>query len=170
MKREPLDDCVDRTPSSDAFEIPAHLWPGNHEKPLYILHAQGVLIYECRPSPGDSQAMEWVFVEPEAHLTDETGRLVGRHFMGPGWQHLDGSELVGVLEAFALAPQEGALNWQLLKTRSVGPDGAFAGVTSIQRINTGGGKPPSATHCTPRVAGARAQVPYHADYVMYGPK
>ena len=52
----------------------------------------------------------------------------------------------------------------LLGAKSVGPQGAFSGVTSIQRVATTGGTAP-AGECSQ--AGARARVDYTADYYFF---
>src|SRR2546425_489608 len=47
-----------------------------------------------------------------------------------------------------------------------GEDGIFAGVTSIQRVNTSGGVAP-ATGCSADAAGAEARVAFTADFYFY---
>jgi hypothetical protein len=64
--------------------------------------------------------------------------------------------------------QPGAIAWLLLTTKSVGPDGAFANVTSIQRINTKGGGAPASSDCTAASLGKKVRIPYSADYAMFG--
>ncbi|HTT11355.1 MAG TPA: DUF3455 domain-containing protein [Burkholderiaceae bacterium] len=148
--------------------IPQGLEPGDDEAMIGTLAAHGVQIYECRGvNSDDGQQAVWAFVAPEAELFAE-GRPVGRHYAGPHWESVDGSRVAGVVKARAEAPREGAIPWLLLATRSVGPDGALAGVTSIQRINTEGGTAPSAEGCTLASLGQRARVAYTADYVLYG--
>src|SRR5207245_8699331 len=95
--------------------------------------ARGVQIYECRVKKDSPQATEWAFVAPEAELWDAQGKRVGKHYAGPHWEHVDGSKVFGTVKARADAPMAGAIPWLLLKTKSVGPDGAYAKVTSIQR-------------------------------------
>ena len=67
-----------------------------------------------------------------------------------------------------LTPRAGAIPRLLLTTRAGGPDGAFAKVTSIQRVNTAGGVAPAAAGCTAAPPGRRARVAYTADYVIFG--
>ena len=50
--------------------------------------------------------------------------------------------------------------------RSVGAEGRFARVTSIQRVNTHGGAAPGRP-CDAGAVGEREQVPYTADYLLY---
>jgi hypothetical protein len=148
--------------------VPENLKPGADESMIGTLAARGVQIYECRMKSGDNQVPEWVFVAPEADLFAD-GKSVGRHYAGPNWESVDGSKVAGVVKARADAPQAGAIPWLLLATKSVGPDGALAGVTSIQRINTAGGTAPSAGDCTAESLGKRARVAYTADYVLFAP-
>ena len=64
------------------------------------------------------------------------------------------------------APDAEAIPWLLLDAKSVGPAGAFSRISSIQRINTAGGKMPSAA-CSAANAGESARIPYTADYHFY---
>lgn len=48
-------------------------------------------------------------------------------------------------------------------------EGVLAAVTSIQRINTHGGKAPADGECTADKAGTEARVHYSADYLFYAP-
>ena len=123
-----------------------------------VAPAKGVQIYECRPGKGDG-TLTWVFVAPEAELFDRSGRKIGTHYAGPTWEAADGSKVIGAVKERADAG--GAIPWLILSTKSVGPDGAFSKVTSIQRLSTTGGMAPSGA-CTEQ--GAKARVPYTADY------
>lgn len=155
-------------PPAVSARVPDNLRPAESEAPLITLAARGVQIYECRVKKEDPLAMEWAFIAPEAELFDSHGNRVGRHFAGPSWLSTDGSKVVGSTKARADALQRGAIPWLLLATTSVGPDGAFAKVTSIQRINTKGGGAPALGDCTAASLGKQAQVPYTADYAMFG--
>jgi hypothetical protein len=156
-------------PTVPATQVPDNLKPAATEVLLAPLAARGVQIYECRAKKDDPQAAEWAFVAPEAQLFDAQGKLVGKHYAGPHWESLDGSKVAGSSKSRADAPQAGAIPWLLLATKSDGPDGAFAKVTSIQRVNTAGGVAP-ADGCTTASLGKQARVAYTADYVMYGSK
>jgi hypothetical protein len=157
-------------PSIPSAQVPGNLKPAATEVALGVALARGVQIYECRMKKDDPQATEWGFVAPEADLFDAEGMLVGTHYAGPQWESLDGSKVAGSVKARADAPQAGAIPWLLLTTKSVGRDGAFAKVTSIQRINTAGGVAPAADGCTVASLGRGARVRYTADYVMFGSK
>jgi Protein of unknown function (DUF3455) len=122
-----------------------------------IVPAKGVQIYECRAS-------EWVFVAPEAELFDTAGKKIGRHYAGPHWESVDGSRIVGIVKERTAAPAPGAIPWLLLGAKSVGREGAFSKVTSIQRVATAGGVAP-AGGCSQ--TGIQARVGYTADYYFF---
>lgn len=155
--------CAIANPSMP--QVPDNLKPGADEAMLGAVSARGVQIYECRMKSDD--VTEWAFVAPEAELFVD-GKRVGTHYAGPQWESFDGSMVAGVVKARADAPQAGAIPWLLLATKSVGPEGALAKVTSIQRINTRGGSAPNASECTIASVGKRARIDYTADYVMFG--
>ena len=159
--------CVSRTPTP-AAEVPENLKPATSEVMVGAVAARGVQIYECRAKKDDPQAMEWAFVAPEAELFNVQGQRVGTHYAGPQWENIDGSRIAGSVLARAEAPHAGAIPWLLLSTKSIGPDGAFAKVTSVQRINTEGGVAPATSDCRMESIGQRARVAYTADYVLFG--
>jgi hypothetical protein len=140
--------------------FPDNLKPGANESLALIVPAKGVQIYECREG-------KWAFVAPEAELFDRAGKRIGSHYAGPHWESADGSKIVGAVKQRADAPDAANIPWLLLGTKSVGSEGAFSKVTSIQRVATVGGIAPAAG-CNE--AGARARVPYTADYYLFSPK
>jgi Protein of unknown function (DUF3455) len=71
------------------------------------------------------------------------------------------------VKARADAPGAGNIPWLLLGTKSVGAEGAFSKVTSIQRVATVGGVAPAGS-CAQ--AGAKARVDYTADYYFFTSK
>jgi len=142
--------------SGCAVQVPASLQPAN-ESLAQVVPARGVQIYECRDA-------KWVFVAPQADLFDRYGRKIGTHYAGPAWEAADGSKVIGAVKARADAPQAGAIPWLLLSTRSVAGEGAFSKVSSIQRVSTTGGVAPAGA-CAE--SGARARVPYSADYYFF---
>ena len=143
--------------------LPDALRGAPNEQLLMSLAAKGVQIYECRARK-DGSGTEWAFVAPEAMLADRAGRVVGRHYAGPTWEAGDGSKIVGTVKGRADAPAEGAIPWLLLSTRSTGPAGLLAKVTSVQRVNTVGGVAPPADGCTSASLGRSERVGYTADY------
>jgi hypothetical protein len=143
-----------------AVQVPESLKPGANESLAQIVPAKGVQIYECRNS-------QWAFVAPDAELFDRAGKKIGTHYAGPHWEAADGSRVVASVKARADAPAAGSIPWLLLGAKSVGPDGAFSKVTSIQRVSTTGGVAPAGS-CAQ--AGERARVDYTADYYFFTSK
>jgi hypothetical protein len=139
---------------------------GADESLAMIAAAKGVQIYECRAAQGQYGKYAWTLVGPEAELFDVRGMKVGRHYGGPSWEANDGSKLVGSVLASATAPDAVAIPWLLLGTKSVGPAGAFSHVSAIRRVHTTGGIAPD-SGCLAAAAGARALVPYTADYFFF---
>jgi uncharacterized protein DUF3455 len=150
-------------------DVPDKLRPGANEVLALIVPARGVQVYECRAKKDQPGQFEWAFVAPEADLLDARGNRVGRHYAGPHWEATDGSKVLGTVKERADAPAPGAIPWLLLSARSVGPEGRFSNVTSIQRVNTVGGAPPAAG-CAAGSAGAPARVDYTADYYFFTAK
>jgi hypothetical protein len=142
------------------------LAPRGEQTLLERVSARGVQVYECRAEAASRSRAQWAFVGPQAELFDGEGQAIGRHYGGPHWEALDGSRIVGALESRVDAPQAGAIPWLLLSARSVGGEGRFARVTSVQRVNTSGGVAPAA-RCDMHTLGATERVPYTADYLLY---
>ena len=145
---------------ASTVQVPNSLKPGTNESLALVVPAKGDQIYECRAS-------KWVFVAPEAELFDRAGKKIGRHYAGPHWESADGSKVAATVTARADAPAAGAIPWLLLSAKSVGTEGAFSKVTSIQRVATVGGVAP-AGECSR--AGAQARVAYTADYYFFTAK
>jgi hypothetical protein len=158
--------CVSGGPLHEASNVPETLRPAADESLARIVPATGVQIYECRASAQQPGRYEWAFVAPDAELYDQKGNRIGRHYAGPHWEAADGSKVVATLKARADAPSGNAIPWLLLDARSVGTDGAFSKVTSIQRTNTVGGLPP-AGGCSQATLGQPARVAYRADYYFF---
>jgi len=131
-----------------------------------MLKASGVQIYECKPSHDDPMRMEWAFRAPEAELRDPAGKLVGRHYAGPTWEARDGSKVVGEVSARYDGPDPNAIPWLLLKAASTTGRGVFSQTTSVQRLNTSGGKAPT-SGCDRAQVGKEARVSYTAEYFFY---
>lgn len=149
--------------------VPDKLKPGANESLAMIVPAKGVQIYECRAKKDSSGGYEWAFVAPEADLFDARGNKIGRHYAGPRWEATDGSRISGALKERADAPLADAIPWLLLAAKSVGSEGSFSRVTSIQRVNTVGGVAPNSA-CTQAAAGTPARINYTADYYFYATK
>jgi hypothetical protein len=145
--------------------IPASLTPAANQTLKAHFTGIGSQVYICNATP---TGFGWTFVTPQANLLDESGTLVGTHFIGPTWQGNDGSAVVGTKVA-GVSVDPTAVPWLLLTAASVGGDGRFADVTSIQRLSTVGGVAP-ASGCDATKLGTIAQVPYSAQYVFYKTK
>jgi len=122
-------------------------------------HAEGAQVYECKAGPDGKLA--WAFREPIATLLSDS-KTVGRHYAGPNWEHMDGSAVVG--KVAANAPGATPKDIPLLKLDVVSSrgSGALSGVTTVQRVNTMGGRHEGACD----KAGAFHSAPYAADYVF----
>jgi hypothetical protein len=163
------------TPSAAAVRPPASIAPASVPDNLKTsvdevvatrAAAKGVQIYECQASAGDNATYAWKLVGPDAELTDETGRHVARHYSGPTWEAADGSKVVGELSQKADAPNGQGVPWLLLKAKSKEGNGVFAKVTSIQRVDTVGGKAPTEA-CDAKGVGVKERIPYSATYYFY---
>ena len=138
------------------------------EELILLAHATGVQIYVCQA--GADQKFGWVLKAPEAELTDSAGKKVVHHSAGPSWKHADGSEVKGKVIAKQDAPKPEAIPWLLLAAASHSGEGILSRITSIQRIHTEGGLPPSASTCEESANGKESRSAYSADYYFYAPK
>lgn len=132
----------------------------------FEMAANGVQIYDCKASKDEAKKFEWVFRAPEADLLDGSGAKIGKHYAGPTWEARDGSKVVGEVVAKNDGPDANAIPWLLLKAKSSTGSGKFAGVTSIQRVATVGGKAP-VKGCSDFQIGAESRVQYKATYNFY---
>jgi hypothetical protein len=141
-----------QTPLPDAIAAPG-------ETIVLTLHAEGAQVYECKTSPDG--ALAWALREPIATLFSD-GKTVGRHYAGPNWEYSDGSAVVG--QVVGTAPGQVAMDipWLKLAVASRRGNGVLSPVTTVQRINTVGGKLNGACY----KAGTYESVPYSADYVF----
>ena len=128
-------------------------------------HAKGVQIYQCRPSKEDATRFEWVLLAPEASLFDAAGKKIAKHYGGPTWEGMDGSQVVGQVVARANSPDGHSIPWLLLSAKSTSARGQFGAVASIQRIHTVGGSAPPV--CDASKADVPLRVAYSADYYFY---
>jgi hypothetical protein len=140
------------TPLPDAIAAPG-------ETALLTMHAEGAQVYECKA--GTDGKLAWTFREPIATLLVD-GKTVGRHYAGPSWEYSDGSAVVGKVAGSAPGARANDIPWLKLEAISRRGAGILAGVTTMQRINTQGGKLAGACD----KAGAFSSAPYSADYVF----
>ena len=139
-------------PLPDAIAAPA-------ETIVLSVHAEGAQVYECKPGSDGKPA--WVFREPIATLLVD-GKTVGRHYAGPNWEHSDGSAVVGKAAGNAPGTTPNDIPWLKLSVVSQRGSGILTGVTTVQRINTQGGKLDGACDRP----GTTRSAPYSADYVF----
>src|SRR4051812_10121400 len=107
------------------------------ETPVATIHAEGAQVYECKTGTGGR--LEWQFREPIATLLLD-GKTVGRHFAGPVWEHADGSAVVGKVAGNAPGATPKDIPWLKLEVGASRGSGALSVVTTVQRINTVGGR------------------------------
>jgi hypothetical protein len=141
-----------QTPLPDAVAAPG-------ETTILTLHAEGAQVYECKAAADGKLA--WAFREPIATLLLD-GKTVGRHYTGPNWEHIDSSAVVGKAIGNAPGATPNDIPWLKLEVTSGRGTGILNGVTTVQRINTVGGKLEGACD----KAGSYRNVPYSADYVF----
>jgi hypothetical protein len=123
------------------------------------VHAEGAQVYECKADSAGKLA--WTFREPIATLLAD-GKTVGRHYAGPNWEHSDGSAVVGKAAGNAPGATPKDIPWLKLEVTSRRGSGILADVTTVQRIDTKGGKLDGACDA----AGSFQSAPYSADYVF----
>jgi Protein of unknown function (DUF3455) len=140
------------TPLPDAIAAPG-------EAIVLTAHAEGAQIYECKA--GADGKLAFAFREPIATLLVD-GKTVGRHYAGPNWETSDGSAVVGKVAGNAPGAAANDIPWLKLSVISQRGNGTLTGVTTVQRINTSGGKLEGACD----KAGSYRSVPYSADYVF----
>ena len=129
------------------------------ETTILSVHAEGAQVYECKAGPDGKLA--WAFREPIATLLVD-GRTIGRHYAGPNWEHGDGSAVTGKVAGSAPGTTPDDIAWPKLDVVSQRGSGVLTGVTTVQRINTKGGKLDGACD----KAGSFRSMPYSADYVF----
>ena len=152
--------------SPKAQQLPMELQPPANEHFLLQVHAKGDQIYTCKE---DGAQFTWMLKAPEAQLTDESGKPFGRHFDGPSWEASDGSRITGKAVANAPSPDADSIPWLLVTVVTHSQAGVLARVTSVQRVNTKGGKA-SASGCDAAHVGREARIPYSADYRFFAPR
>ena len=149
---------------AEAPEVPSQLAVPSGQVLLVKALASGVQNYVC--SEGKS-GLEWAFKGPQAELSDETGRAIGKHYAGPTWEASDGSKVVARMVSSADAESRDAIPQLLLASTQSSGNGIFSGVKNIQRLHTSGGLAPK-ERCQPDQLGRLVQAPYKAVYYFYG--
>jgi hypothetical protein len=121
--------------------------------------ASGVQVYEC------GAAGQWRAKGAEGELVDREGRRVGALAAGPTWEARDGGKVTGALKAQEPGRTREDLDWALFTASSAPRGGLLGRTSSIQRMDTAGGRGPGGS-CT---QGREARVPFRATYYFYRP-
>src|ERR1700742_3214728 len=144
--------------SANAQTLPdAIAAPG--ETVVLTVHAEGAQVYECKA--GADGKLAWAFREPIATLLVD-GKTIGRHYAGPNWEHIDGSAVTAKAAGNAPGTTSDDIPWLKLQVTASRGSGVLSGVTTVQRINTKGGKLEGSCD----KAGSFKSAPYSAEYVF----
>lgn len=149
-----------------AQDVPQQLRPPGNQQLLLQVHAKGDQVYICK---GDAAQFAWTLKAPDAQLFDKNGKLFGKHFAGPSWEANDGSRVTGKAVANSPSPDANSIPWLLVTILSHDGSGVLSRVTTIQRLNTKGGKAPE-SGCDASHVGQEVRVSYSADYRFYASK
>lgn len=144
---------------SAAAEVPETI-AARGETLMATAHATGAQVYECKTSSEGKLA--WQFREPIATLMID-GKTVGRHFAGPVWEMADGSAVSAKVSAQAPGATANDIPLLRLDVAARHGSGLLSGVTTVQRLNTHGGRVDAACDAP----GTFLSVPYSADYAFY---
>jgi hypothetical protein len=162
--------------------VPRDLQVPRGNEAFLVGHAVGTQNYICLPS---GSGFAWTLFTPQATLFDDEGQQVITHFFSPNpaedgairatWQDSGDTSAVWAQAVHASTDPafvaSGAVPWVLLQRVGVraGPTGgrALTGTTYVQRLNTVGGVAPSTGCAASADVGAKAFVPYGADYFFY---
>ena len=144
---------------SAAAEVPETI-AARGETLIATAHATGAQVYECKTNSEGKLA--WQFREPIATLMID-GKTVGRHFAGPVWEMADGSAVSAKVSAQAPGATANDIPLLRLDVAARHGSGLLSGVTTIQRLNTHGGRADGACDAP----GTFLSVPYSADYAFY---
>jgi hypothetical protein len=147
-------------------QVPEQIQAPAGERLLLQAHAKGDQVYTCKE--GVTQ-FAWTLKAPDAQLFDKDGKPFGKHFAGPSWDASDGSRVTGKAVANVPSPDADSIPWLLVNIVGHEGSGVLSRATSIQRINTKGGKAP-ASGCDAAHVGQEVRVAYSADYLFYAPK
>jgi hypothetical protein len=149
-----------------AQDVPPQLRAPAEEQLLVQVHAKGDQVYICN---SDASHFAWTLKGPDAQLLDKNGKPFGKHFAGPAWEANDGSRVVGKAIANSPSPDAHSIPWLLVTILSHEGNGVLSRITTIQRVNTIGGKAPE-SGCDASHVSQEVRVPYSADYRFFAPK
>ncbi len=132
---------------------------------VLTLVGSGYQEYECKVK---DSGPEWTLTGPDATLYGSDHKKVGTHSTGPVWIYDDGSEIHGKVVASAPSHNQKSVPQLLLSATSDDKEGAFKGVSFVQRLRTVGGLPPD-YGCDTVHIGAKLGRQYSAFYLFYKP-
>jgi Protein of unknown function (DUF3455) len=147
-------------------DVPAAIQAPAGEQVVLVAHASGSQIYTCQA--GADGKFGWTLKGPDAELKDQDGKVIGHHFAGPAWKLNDGSEVTGKAIAYVDSPDSGSVQWLLVNVVSHSGQGLLTKVTTIQRVQTHGGKAPP-EGCDESHPNAETKSDYTAAYYFYAP-
>ena len=166
MLRPFLGLCLANAQKESPPEVPPSVRARPGEEVVLLAHASGFQIYACRA--GTDGKFTWTLKAPDAELTDRNGKVIGSHFAGPTWKLKDGSEVTGKALAHVDSPTPDSIPWLLVSVVNHSGKGVLTNVTTIQRVHTHGGNPPS-EGCDESHRDAETKSSYTADYYFYAP-
>jgi Protein of unknown function (DUF3455) len=148
-------------------QVPPQLQPPEGEKLLFTVHAEGNQVYTCK---ADGSQFAWTLKAPDADLFDVDGKFFGKHSAGPSWTaSRDSSRVIGKAVANASSPDADSIPWLLVHVVSHEGNGVLSRATSIQRLNTKGGKA-ATSGCDANHLDQEFRSPYTADYLFFAQK
>jgi hypothetical protein len=165
--------------------VPTDIEVPEGNKLFLVGHAFGTQNYICLPSATSPTGVAWTLFGPQANLFTGHDRQIMTHFLSPNpdesgtlratWQDSDDTSAAWARAVATSSDpayvEAGAIPW--LKLQVVGTEkgpthGRTMTVTTfIQRLNTTGGALPATGCAVSENIGARAFVPYTADYFFY---
>jgi hypothetical protein len=146
-------------PTAAAAEVPEAI-AAHGETLVATVHAIGAQVYECKKN--SEGGLAWQFREPVATLVID-GKTVGHHFAGPVWVMADGSAVSAKVSAQAPGATTNDIPLLRLDVAARHGSGLLNGVTTIQRLNTHGGRADAVCDAP----GTFLSVPYSADYAFF---
>jgi uncharacterized protein DUF3455 len=161
--------------------VPAGIQVPEGNQAFLIGHGDGTQNYVCSPGKSVGQVV-WTLFTPRATLFDDNDGQLTSHYFSPNphevntpvratWEDSQDTSTVWAKANATAVVDPDAIPWVLLEVvgREAGPTGGATlfGTSFIQRVKTVGGSAPATGCDTPSDLGAKAFVPYTADYVFY---
>jgi hypothetical protein len=162
--------------------VPSDIQAPANTRVFLVGHATGTQNYVCLPS---GSGVAWSLFTPQATLFSDRGEQLMTHFFSPNpfensvvratWESSKDTGMVwGQVTHSSTDPHfvtPGAIPWLLVQVvgAKAGPTGGdqVTGTVVIQRVHTAGGAAPITGCAAATDIGAKAFVPYSADYFFY---